>query len=448
MKKIFQPIASGKKPVLGHFLAFRKNPFAFFQKHTTEQKDLFWFDLLGRKILVLNHPEAVKHVLINKAKIYSRKPTYHFLVELLGEGLLTTEGDIWKQKRRLAQPFFTKEQMDGLFGIMEHSAKTFWDEFQPHQTFNLEEEMNHLALVMLTDSILQAEMDFHFHDIKEHLHIALEYLTKNRFNAFKWQKKLPSKIKTKGRKSISELKKIVGQIIEHRKESTHEHHDLLAMYMSTSDAETGKTLQADEILDEVMTMFVAGHDTTSVVLTWTLVLLHQYPESLQKVRQEIDENYHGQPLNNEELKKFTYLKMCINESMRLYPPVWSYGRKSMEDDEIMGIPVPQGHNVNIPVLFLHRNPQYWERPTEFYPEHFEEEAVKQRDKLAYIPFSAGQHRCIGEYFALVEVQMALIHLIKNYDFRITLPPKIELDLLVTIKPKYPISFELTPKTTA
>jgi cytochrome P450 len=176
--------------------------------------------------------------------------------------------------------------------------------------------------------------------------------------------------------------------------------------------------------------------------------LHQHPESLQKVRQEIDDNYHGQPVNNEELKKFSYLKMCINESMRLYPPVWSYGRKSMEEDEIMGIPIPEGSNVNIPVLFLHRNPSYWEKPTEFYPEHFEEEAVKQRDKLAYIPFSAGQHRCIGEYFALVEVQMALIHLIKNYDFRITLPPKIELDLLITIKPKYPISFELTPKTTA
>ena len=114
----------------------------------------------------------------------------------------------------------------------------------------------------------------------------------------------------------------------------------------------------------------------------------------------------------------------------------------------MGIPIPEGSNVNIPVLFLHRNPSYWEKPTEFYPEHIEDEAVKQRDKLAYIPFSVGQHRCIGEYFALVEVQMALIHLIKNYDFRITLPPKIELDLLITIKPKYPISFELTPKTTA
>jgi len=448
MKKTYQPMASGALPVIGHYFSFRKSPFLFFQKHTSEQKDLFWFDLFGRKFLVLNHPDAIKHVLINKAKNYTRKPNYQFLEELLGEGLLTTEGEIWKQKRRLAQPFFNKEQMDGLFGIIENSVVTFWKEKKENQPLDLEEEMSHLALSMLTDSILQAEMDFHFDEIKKHLHFASKHLTTKRFKAFNWQKKLPTKIRKQGLASIEILKEIVAQIIENREKSEHLHHDLLAMYLSTADAETGKKLNAEEILDEVMTMFVAGHETTSVVLTWTLVLLHQHPEIFEKVKSEIDDNFREQPLNGEELKNFPYLKMCIQESMRLYPPVWGFGRKALEEDEIMGIPIPKGGNVNIPVLFLHRNSSYWEKPLTFYPEHFHEEAVKNRDKLAYIPFSAGQHRCIGEYFSLVEVQIALIQLIKNYHFKIELPQNLDLELLVTIKPQFPISFQLTPRKPA
>lgn len=441
----YPPLISGGRRFLGHFLPFRKNPYLFFQKHCKEHAGIFMFTLIGRPFIVLNHPEAIKHVLVSKAKNYSRKSSYQFLEELLGEGLLTTEGDDWRKKRRLSQPTFSKEQMEGLIGLLESTTTDFIQQWSKKQTnLNLDEEMNQVALALLTNSVIQSEMnDQTFKLVKDHLETALFYLTKNRFNPFKWQKKLPSLTRKKGKKSINILKDLIKDIVDHRSQSNQTHTDLLAMLISAVDTETGSKLNNIELMDEVMTMFVAGHDTTSVVLTWTIFLLGKHPEIQQKLLNEIDENHHDKPISSEYLKNFTYLKMVINESMRLYPPVWAFGRKSVQEDEIMGYHIPKGVNCNIPVMFMHRNSRYWEKPNEFYPEHFLEDAVKQRDKFAFIPFSGGEHRCIGEYFALMEVQIVLIHLLRKFKISVSNEQNTDLNLLVTIKPKHKIHISLS-----
>jgi cytochrome P450 len=434
--------APGKLPILGHLTLFRKDPYKFLQKNCSEMGNIFSFQLLNRNFYVLNHPDLIKHVLIVNAKNYSRKSSYHFLEEMLGQGMLTTEGELWRKRRRIAQPAFSKESLSKLVEQIEGSIIDFISKYNVDNKsiFDLDYEMNHLTLSVLTNSIIKTELNDKFNLVKENLFFALQYLTTNRFKAIKWTKNLPSITKYKGQRGIKILKSIVLEIIESRRSSTITHTDLLAMLMASKDEETGESLTNNELLDEVMTMFVAGHDTTSVVLTWTLYLLARNPEIEEKLSAEIEANYKDEPLTIDALKLNPFLRMTIQESMRLYPPVWSFGRKAINDDYIDGYFVPKGTSCTMPALFVHRNPLFWEKPNEFYPEHFLPEKVKERDNLAYFPFSAGQHRCIGEHYAIMEIQIALIHLLKNFKVILQSQKEITPLMLITLKPKEPVLF--------
>lgn len=447
IKAIFPPVAPGKIPIFGHLFLFRKDPYKFLQKNCLEMGPIFSFRLLNRNFYVLNHPDFIRHILISNAKNYSRKSSYQFLEEILGQGLLTTEGELWRKRRRLAQPSFNKDQLTKLVQQIEDSIGKFIGRYTTENkvVLDLDHEMNHLTLTVLTNSIIQTELEDRFYLVKENLLISLKYLTTNRFKAIKWTKHLPSIIKYKGQKGINVLKRIVLEIIQSRRASTTTHADLLAMLMAAKDEETGESLTNEELLDEVMTMFVAGHDTTSVVLTWTLYLLARHPEIEEKLQIEILANDKSTPLTMEHLMEYPYLKMIIQESMRLYPPVWSFGRKAITDDIVNGYAFPSGTSCTMPALFVHRNPSFWEKPNEFYPEHFTPEKIKERDKLAYFPFSAGQHRCIGEHYAIIEIQIALIHLLRKFKISLQTQKEVTPLLLITLKPKEVIQFYFTKR---
>jgi cytochrome P450 len=440
---LLPPMAPGKLPVLGHLLAFRRSPHNFLQQNCREMGSIFSFQLFHRTFYVLNHPDFVKHVLVNNAKNYSRKSSYHFLEEILGEGLLTIEGELWRKRRRMMQPAFSKEQMRLLVGQVETSIRDFTKRYasKTGETLDLDTEMNQLTLMVLTNSIIQTELADRFVLVKQNLFLSLKYLTTNRFKALKWTTRLPSLTKYRGQKSIRLLKAIVMNIIVSRRASTATHSDLLAMVMAAKDEETGAYLTNEELLDEVMTMFVAGHDTTSVVLTWTLYLLARHPDIEAKLVAEIRAQHSPEPQTIESLMAYPYLRMVIQESMRLYPPVWSFGRKAVQADQMLGYHVPAGTSCTMPALFVHRHPDFWEQPNAFYPEHFLPEQVKAREKLAYFPFSAGQHRCIGEHYAIMEIQLALIELLNNYTVKLASATAVDPLLLVTLKPQQPIRFQ-------
>lgn len=436
------PQAPGAWPIIGHLLLFRKSPYNFLKDNCSRMGPIFSFRLLHRQFYVLNHPDFIKQVLVNQAKNYSRKASYHFLEEILGEGLLTIEGEVWRKRRRIMQPAFSKEQLGLLLNQVEDSILQFITRYenQKNQPLDLDHEMNHLTLTVLTNSIIKTALEQRFTEVKENLFLALNYLTTNRFKAIKWTRHLPSRTKSQGKKSIHLLKVLVLDIIVQRRASEQQESDLLAMLMAARDEETGEKLSNEVLLDEVMTMFVAGHDTTSVVLTWTLYLLAKHPEVEARLLEELQQQPIDGPLTIEKLQQYPYLKMVINESMRLYPPVWSFGRKALISNELLGYQVDAGTSCTMPALFVHRHPDFWERPNDFYPEHFSAEQQKARDKLAYFPFSAGQHRCIGEHYALMEVQIALMHLVSRYQVRLVSTEPVDPLLLVTLKPQKPILF--------
>jgi cytochrome P450 len=405
---------------------------------------LYRIKLLHKEYLVVNHPDAIRHILVNNVKNYSRRKSYAFLQELLGDGLLTSEGEPWRKQRRLSQPAFSKEQLHGLITQMDVSIQDYLKENWNTNSFvDLEKSMNVLTLQILTQSILYSPTQSYFEKVQFDLHDALQYMTSSRFNALKILSKLPSKKKTKGKAAIKNVKTLVAKIISERANPHSEKfNDLLEMLMSTKDEETGESLGQEALLDEVMTMFVAGHDTTAAALTWIIYLLNKNPKALDQMKEELNVNWDGKVVTFETLNSLPYMKMVIQEALRLLPPVWAFGRKAKEDDVILNYQIKKGNSLNIPVYAIHRHPDFWEHPNEFYPEHFLPEAVKQRDKFAYMPFSLGQHRCIGEYFAIMEIQMVLMRIYKNFKIELTTQEPMEFIPLVTLKPKHAIQLQI------
>jgi len=438
------PLAPGALPLFGHLFQFKRNPLPFFAAHANQMGQLYRIKLLHKEYLVVNHPDAIRHILVNNVKNYSRRKSYAFLQELLGDGLLTSEGEPWRKQRRLSQPAFSKEQLHGLITQMDVSIQDYLKENWNTNSFvDLEKSMNVITLQILTQSILYSPTQSYFEKVQFDLHDALQYMTSSRFNALKILSKLPSKKKTKGKAAIKNVKTLVAKIISDRANPYSEKfNDLLEMLMSTKDEETGESLGQEALLDEVMTMFVAGHDTTAAALTWIIYLLNKNPKALDRMKEELNVNWDGKVVTFETLNSLPYMKMVIQEALRLLPPVWAFGRKAKEDDVILNYQIKKGNSLNIPIYAIHRHPDFWEHPNEFYPEHFLPEAVKQRDKFAYMPFSLGQHRCIGEYFAIMEIQMVLMRIYKNFKIELTTQEPMEFIPLVTLKPKHAIQIQI------
>lgn len=441
------PLAPKANPIFGHLFKFKKNPIEFFLNQSKAMGPLYKIKLLNKEYIVVNHPDAVRHVLVNGVKNYSRRKSYAFLQELLGDGLLTSEGEGWRKQRRLTQPIFSKEQLHGLISQMDDSILDFFEtNWNNVGKIDLEKSLNVLTLQILTQSIVYSSDKSYFHKVQFDLHDALTYMTSKRFNALKILSRLPSEKKRKGKTAIANVKSVVQEIIDSRSNTTSERfNDLLEMLMTTKDAETGESLDKKALLDEVMTMFVAGHDTTAAALTWTVYLLQTNEQVLKIMLDELDNNWNGESITVESFNSLSYMKMVIQEAMRLLPPVWAFGRKAKEDDSIMGFEIRKGQSVNIPVYAIHRHPDFWEKPNEFYPEHFLPEAVKQRDKFAYLPFSLGQHRCIGEYFALMEIQMVLMRFYQKFKVELMSKDPMEFNPLVTLKPKRSIELNLNKR---
>jgi len=438
------PLAPGAKPLFGHLFQFKKDPLAFFAAHACKMGQLYRIKLLSKEYVVVNHPDAIRHILVNNVKKYSRRKSYAFLQELLGDGLLTSEGEPWRKQRRLSQPAFSKEQLHGLITQMDQSIQDYLKEnWHSNSSIDLEKSMNVLTLQILMQSILYSPNQSYFQRVQFDLHDALQFMTSSRFNALKILSKLPSKKKSKGKVAIKNVKALVSKIIADRANPQSEKfNDLLEMLMSTKDEETGESLGQEALLDEVMTMFVAGHDTTAAALTWAIYLLHNNKDSLNQMLAELNSQWNGNEISFQTLNSLPYMKMVIQEALRLLPPVWAFGRKSKEEDSILGYELQKGQSVNIPIYAIHRHPDFWEKPNEFYPEHFLPEAVKQRDKFAYMPFSLGQHRCIGEYFAIMEIQMVLMRIYKNFHVELSAQEPMEFIPLVTLKPKYAIQLRI------
>lgn len=419
----------------------------FFFSQRKEMGDTYLITSPFRNIIVTSNPLYIKQVLIDNSKNYGKSFAYDKLAMLLGNGLLTSDGDFWRKQRRLMQPAFYKEKLVKIADTMVVETQTMLQDWrQKADTGNLVDisfEMNKIALEIVTKSLFSSQLKGDMGEISHYITEVIKHGAARIDNPFLLPTWLPTPYNLYEKRCIEALDKIVYDMISERRNSTERFDDLLSMLMDTQDEDTGEKMSDRQLRDEVITIFMAGNETSANALAWTWYLLAQNPEKLAKVLAEI-KNVLGDELPTMlKLRQLTYVKQVLDESMRLMPPAWIMGRKTLVADKFGEFDIPPNFNVVMPIWVVHRDPEIWENAEAFEPERFAPENMKDKHRFAYFPFGGGARQCIGNNFAIMEMQIVVAMILQKY--RLTLQENYELayNPLVTLRPKNPIMMRIS-----
>lgn len=424
----------------GSIFTFSKDPLLFLNKHVPDFDGIFRVKspALIQQLAVISKPEYVKYVLQDNNKNYEKSFGYKIMKLLLGNGLLTSEGDFWRRQRRLAQPAFHRNRLSNFVNIMTDATQHLidqWDKNEDGQEINLSNAMMGITIEIVSKAMFSTDVAGIIETVNKEFSIANEALIKRIVSPIKIPLWMPLPSIQQEKKSYQSIRNMVKNIIEKRRIQNHDYDDLLAMLMEAKDEESGEMMSDKQILDEVVTIFLAGHETTAVALTWLFHCLDENPEVLLKLKAEAENVLNGRIPVLEDLSKLEYTMMVIEETLRLFPPAWIIGRKALHDDVIDGYFIPKGINVLMPVYQIHRHPNLWSEPEIFKPERFEKSIKKNYHKYQYFPFGGGPRLCIGNNFALMEMQIVVPMLIQKFQLKKPENFHFKKDPLITMRPE-------------
>jgi cytochrome P450 len=425
-------------------LALMRAPLPYLEKMFRQYGDVVHLRMLNLHVYAIAHPDGIRHALQDNHRNYTKSADYQILARLLGNGLVTSEGALWLRQRRLMQPMFHRQKIAAFGAMMTECTGEMLERWsgraQSGEAFDVVSEMMRLTLHIVGRALLTMDLTSHADQVGRNMTIANESLSE--FNLSTLMPWLPSPRNLRFKRATRELRSLVLNIIADRRRDARDYGDLLSMLLAARDEETGEAMSDEQLRDEVLTLILAGHETTATALSWTWYLISQHPQVERKLRAELDEVLGGRPPAMADLVNLNYTGMVIDEAMRLYPPVWAIGRAAIEDDEIMGYRVPRGSNVMLSQWMTHRHPKFWENPERFEPERFSAEQAAGRPRYAYFPFSGGPRQCIGNIFALTEANLILAAVAQKYSPRLVPGHRIEPYPLITLRPRYGLKMTL------
>lgn len=420
---------------LGHMLGFRSDPLGLFER-ARDVGDVVRLRVGWMSIYAAYAPEHAQHVLVDRSANYTKQSRgYQRLRSFLGDGLLTAEGELWRTQRRIAQPAFRHDKLAGFASGMVQAAEDMVAGWQADTVVDVAEAMNRLTLRIAGETLLGLDLTGEAEEVGQALSDVLGGFIKGVTLPIVDYLPLPSTIRY--RRGLATLDRVVREIIARRRADGSSHDDLLGMFMDARDAQTGLGMSDDQLRDEVLTMLLAGHETTANALAFTLMCLAQHPEVAAKVAAEA-RAVQG-PLGVGSLGQLGYIDQVLRESMRLYPPVWVESRRATEADVIGGVPIPAGGYVFLSQFAIQRHPRYWSSPLEFRPERWAEPALcpdgSPRPRHAWFPFGLGGRKCIGEHFAMMEAKLVLAVMARSFGFALLPGQVVELEPSVTLRPR-------------
>ncbi len=374
---------------------------------------------------VLTNPDYIEQVLKNR-DTFIKSRGFRVLKTLLGEGLLTAEGESWFSQRRLAQPMFHQSRIENYGKIMVEYTDRMLQTWHDGETHDIHADMMRLTLEIVMKCIFDANVDTgEAQSIAQALDVAMNWFdSKRRQNFLVWEW-FPRPENVRYHQAIAKMDAaIYGLIASRRQQPDDRAHDLLSMLMSARDEETGQQMDDKLLRDEVATLMLAGHETTANALSWTLMLLSQHPDVRQKLAVELQQVLQGRLPTIADLGKLPYTNQIIKESMRLYPPVAIFGREAATDTTIGDYEIPQGTVITISQWVMHRHPKYFTAPDTFQPERWTEAFEKHLPRGVYIPFGDGPRVCIGKGFAQMEAVLLLATIAQR--FELNLEPGFEI----------------------
>jgi len=392
-----------------------------------------------RTVFITTNLEVIRHVLQVKHKNYVKSPAYKQLKLALGEGLVTSEGDFWRRQRRMAQPAFYKTQLNELFNRMTKIAEDFCDDLEEKKeqkgSFDIAPEMMKVTSDIVLKALFSSSQDRDQQEMADQMTFLQEHIMHRTIKPFLIPFGYLNGKEKRFRKAMEDFDETLYEMIDERLNSENPPVDLLTMLVQAKDEETGKGMTNKQLRDEAITMYAAGHETSANALNWILYRLSKEPEVVAKMRKEIKQVLGNRTPTFQDLMQLQYIRQVIEEGMRLYPPAYSVGREAAKEDEILGCKIPKGSILLISMYALHRDPTFYPDPEKFIPERFAPEEVKKRPRLSYMPFGAGPRMCIGNHFAMMELQLILTLLIRRFDFILDESHPVEKQALITMKPK-------------
>jgi cytochrome P450 len=431
----------GGLPILEFVRALRENTIAAYAQEAYEC-DILERNLLGRRRFIVNEPAAIKHVLIDNAANYQKTEIGRRVLEPgLGKGLITSEGETWRQHRRIMSPAFDHRSIAAYTPIMTGAAGELlaeWGKLGAGVSIDVATAMMQVTLNIISRTMFSTDSDNIVHVMERS---AGRYQAEMRPNILDLLN-LPAWLAGFGRRKVpgrtfGEFDVIVQRLIESRARNPGDFpKDLLARLIAARDEQTGGGMTDREVRDHVITIFMAGHETTAMAMTWTWFLLSQHPAQEAQLHAELDRVLQGREPSHDDVGKLTYTRMVVEESMRIYPPVHTIAREAMGEDTLVGQRVPKGSTVLIVPWLVHRHAKLWDNPGKFDPERFSPERSETRQRFAYLPFGGGKRICIGAAFALTEATVLLATLAQRYRLRLASGHPVEPQGLITLRARH------------
>ncbi|MEU9857864.1 cytochrome P450 [Streptomyces sp. NPDC047974] len=436
-------------PVLGSLPQWKKSTAEFLLRVQRDHGEISRIRLGPQEVYLVSDPDAVGRVLKDNNGNYVRGALYEQFRIVMGDGLLTTDGDFWKSHRRAVQPVFLRKAVDAVAPYVVDATREMLDEWEEKarrgEPVDLIAETLRLTLVTLSRSLFGYDIRPAVPVLKDVVDNVIEVM----FKHGSVTEMLPSWVPTKRNRTIARDRRIFTRLvteIRERHAATGEGR-LMELIEAATDPVTGERWTDDEVRDEILTIYLAGHETTAVALLWTLLSVANNPSVQDEMDDEIARVVGDREPGADDMGNLPYTRQVIDESLRLYPPIWVYPRDAVAADELGGYHVPAGSSVLLSPLVSHRNPRYWDNPEAFDPRRFDPERVKERPRMTYFPFGAGARMCIGNFMALLELRIAVAMISQR--FRLSLLPGNFIrygDTSISLRPMSEVLVRLHPRS--
>jgi cytochrome P450 len=430
-------------PFLGVLPEFMQNPTRLLVKSHQYSSEVVRLKFGPYDSYLVIEPELIKHVLQDNIENYCRGRIYERFKIYFGVGLLTLEGETWLFHRRVTQPQFHLEHLNGLVKVMVECTGDLFERWEAHREqgrpVDLEEEMLRLSLRILCKSFLNTEIpDPAYAGLRPSLKAVVEKTTRQMWYA-PLVDLIPKQIPLPSTPSSRQIQRtlrdwIYRMIADHRRENAPQN-DYISTLLEARDRKTSLPLTDYQIYDEIRTLILAGYETVGSGAAWALYAISQHPEVRRRLEQELDQVLSGRAPGLEDLPRLTYLQMVISEALRLYPPIWAYPRDTINADRIGDYRIPAHSMVLLSPYVTHHSPKIWENPEAFDPERFAPEQAAGRSRFAYFPFGGGQRQCIGNRYAIMQMQIVVAQVIQQYRLHLVPGYPVEFSTLNTLHPK-------------
>ena len=443
MTPLVRPPGPRNRGIIGNFPLGSSDPLGLYTQWARQYGDIFYYRAFFRHIYFLNHPDYIEHVLVTNHQSFIKGEALQFNRRIFGNGLLTNEGDSWLRQRHLIQPAFHRDRIESHGNTMVAYTERMMAGWHDGEERDIHQDMMRLALEIVAKALFNVEVSAERDRISVALNTFMELGSRGRMLVPPILRLLPTADNLRYRRAARQLDDIVYGLIRRRRSNGESADDLLYALLQAQDE--GGGIEDEQLRDEVMTLLLAGHETTAVSLSWAWYLLAQYPEVEKELWSELRAVLNGRSPGTQDLPHLRYTERVVKEAMRLYPPAWAIVRNSLKDCEIGGYRVPAGATLVMSQWVMHRDPRYYDQPERFQPDRWLDGRAKAAPKFAYFPFGGGPRTCIGASFAAMEAVLVLATIAQRYQIRIAPDDPVEVLPTITLRPRHGIRVALTQR---